>query len=192
MDEVLIDYAEVLSKPFPPGTMTELARLVNLEPSEFERRYWEYRPPYDQGQSSREYWDTVAGPGNDIDDAELAALVNIDVNGWLDLNPAAVRWLAELNRIGIKPWLLSNAPHPLADAIAGLPIASFFAGMIFSARIGVTKPSRECFAVAEQAMRTEAGRILFIDDRSANIAAAAGYGMNTFLFTGEFPVPAQR
>lgn len=187
MDKVLIDYAEVLSRPFAQETMAELAQRVNMEASEFEQRYWQCRPPYDLGQSSREYWEAVVGPGTELDDEAIAALVRTDVDGWLDLNPEAVEWLAELAQTGTRPWMLSNAPHPLADAVEDLPIASHFDGMLFSARIGVAKPSPECFAAAQEALHTDAERILFIDDRSANIDAAAEFGMDTFLFSGEFP-----
>ncbi len=191
MEKVLIDYAEVLSNPFPEKTMAELAQRVGMSTPDFQERYWRHRAPYDTGQSSREYWESVVGSNYKLDDEELSSLVQIDVKGWLDLNPAATQWLAELNELGIRPWLLSNAPHPLADAIDDLPIASAFEGMIFSARIGMAKPSQECFAAATKAMQSTPAQILFIDDRSANISAAAEFGMNTFLFTGEFPTLSQ-
>lgn len=187
MKQLLIDYAEVLSKPFPDTAMAELAQRAEMPVPEFRQRYWDHRGPYDRGQSSRDYWETVLGPDQDLDDGELAALVRIDVNGWLDLNPAAVQWLAKLNESGTRPWLLSNAPHPLADAIDELPIASLFDGMLYSARLGIAKPSQECFAAASTAMETRPADILFIDDRSANTDAAAEFGMSTLLFTGEFP-----
>lgn len=78
-------------------------------------------------------------------------------------------------------------PAPLADAITDLPIASLFDGMLFSTRLGISKPSQECFAAASTAMETHPEDILFIDDRSANTDAAAEFGMSTLLFTGEFP-----
>ena len=72
-------------------------------------------------------------------------------------------------------------------AIDDLPIASLFDGMLYSARLGLSKPSQECFAAASTAMDARPEDILFIDDRSANTDAAAEFGMSTLLFTGEFP-----
>lgn len=187
MKKLLIDYAEVLSKPFPDTAMADLAHRAGIPLSDFRQRYWEHRGPYDCGQPSRDYWQTVLGAGQELDEEELAALVRTDVDGWLDLDPAAVQWLTELNDSGIRPWLLSNAPHPLADAIDDLPIASVFDGMLFSARLGVAKPAQECFAAASSAMEAQPEEILFIDDRSVNTDAAAALGMSTFLFTGSFP-----
>ena len=187
MKKLLLDYAEVLSQPFPDTSMVELAHRTDIPVPDFRQRYWEYRGPYDCGQSSRDYWETVIGADQELGDAELAALIRIDVNGWLDINPAAIQWLVTLNQSGTRPWLLSNAPHPLADAIDDLPIASLFDGLLFSARLGIAKPAQECFAEASIAMATRPEDILFIDDRQANTDAAAAYGMNTLLFTGDFP-----
>lgn len=187
MKKVLIDYAEVISRPFAHEIMLKLAELVDMDPAVFEERYWALRPPYDCGQPAREYWAAVIGSDADLDDSTLATLVRIDVDGWLELNPEAVEWLADLTQTGTRPWLLSNAPHALADAINELPIASLFEGLVFSARIGVAKPSHECFRAAIAAMQTDVDNIFFIDDRQSNIDAAARIGMSTLLFSGSFP-----
>lgn len=187
MKQLLIDYAEVISKPFPDTAMTELAQRAEMPVSDLRQRYWDHRGPYDRGQSSRDYWQSVLGADQKLDDRDLAALVRTDVNGWLDLNPGATQWLVTLNESGTRPWLLSNAPLPLAEAIEDLPIASLFDGMLFSARLGIAKPSQECFAAASSAMDARPEDILFIDDRSANTDAAAEFGMSTLLFTGDFP-----
>lgn len=187
MKKLLIDYAEVISRPFPDTAMTELAQRAAMSASDFRQRYWEYREPYDCGQSPRDYWQKVLGADYKLGDEELAAFVRIDVDGWLNLDPAAVEWLTKLNESGVRPWLLSNAPHPLAEAIADLPIASLFNGVLFSARLGMAKPSQGCFVAATRAMEARPEDIMFIDDRSVNTDAAAEFGMSTFLFRGEFP-----
>ncbi|WP_058234589.1 HAD-IA family hydrolase [Devriesea agamarum] len=184
---LLIDYAEVLSKPFSDDSMTSLARQLHMDVSEFKERYWEYRAPYDRGQSDRDYWETVAG--RELDDDTLATLIKIDVDGWTDLDPRAEGWLSDLNAAGSRPWLLSNAPHPLADAVELLPLTSSFAGLLFSCRIGEAKPSAQCFSVALKAMGATPECVTFIDDRQTNIEAAARLGLNTYLFTGNYPQP---
>lgn len=187
MNHVLIGYAEVISMSFPKSAMTEFAHVARLPPSEFEQRYWELRVPYDRGQSPRDYWQAICGPDRPLDTDTLVTVNQIDVNGWLIINPVAVYWLQALNVAGIRLWLLSNAPHPLADAVERLDIAQYFDGMVFSARIGLAKPFEECFAAAASAMCAAVERILFFDDRAPNIEAASKYGMHTFHFTGEFP-----
>lgn len=189
MNQVLIDYGEVLSRPLAAEAMSGLAHQLGMSLPEFRQRYWEHRAPYDRGQPDREYWQTVAR--RDLDEATIATLVRIDVNGWLHLDPGALAWLSDLVSAGLRPWLLSNAPHPLADAVQLLPIAPFFEGMLFSCRIGQAKPSPDCFVAALQAMGATPESVTFIDDRQANIDAAAGLGMYARLFSGEYPRPEQ-
>ena len=55
MKKLLIDYAEVLSKPFPVTAMAELAHRADTPVPDFQQRYWDHRGPYDRGQSSRDY-----------------------------------------------------------------------------------------------------------------------------------------
>lgn len=187
MKKVLIDYGEVISESFPLKNLVEMAELSGLEPGLFERRYWQCREPYDAGGTDLAYWKQVLGVEGRIDNDLLTRLVELDVDGWLMVRPEADEWLSRISATGNPPWLLSNAPHSLADAVEALPIASLFGGMIFSARVGLSKPDPACFDYARKAMGLSAGEILFIDDREVNINAARHFGMNVFQFTGSFP-----
>lgn len=40
MKKLLIDYAEVISRPFPDTAMTELAQRAAMSASDFRQRYW--------------------------------------------------------------------------------------------------------------------------------------------------------
>ena len=54
MKKLLIDYAEVISRPFPDTAMTELAQRAAMSASDFRQRYWEYREGYDCCQWTRD------------------------------------------------------------------------------------------------------------------------------------------
>lgn len=187
MRQVLVDYGNVVSLPFSPDCFAEMARLASLSEQVLEERYWEHRLAYDRGGSAYDYWSAIAGPAVGEDLSLVSQLESLDTQGWLRINPDAVVWLQKLIALGHRPWLLSNAPHHLADVVETLPLASLFEGMIFSARLGVAKPERECFAAAWDAMDVAPEEIFFIDDRERNIVAAREYGMTAQLFTGHFP-----
>ena len=85
MKKLLIDYAEVISRPFPDTAMTELAQRAAMSASDFRQRYWEYREPYDCGQSPRDYWQKVLGADYKLGDEITVELFNdthyVDVHG---------------------------------------------------------------------------------------------------------------
>jgi putative hydrolase of the HAD superfamily len=76
--------------------------------------------------------------------------------------------------------LLSNAPHELADRISGHSAFGMFDHLLFSARLGLSKPDPEIYDAAVARLAVAAGEVLFVDDRAENIAAAAGVGLRTF------------
>src|SRR5271155_3629360 len=82
---VLADYGEVISNPLPAQTILELADLAGQQAAEFRGRYWKFRPPYDLGQSDHAYWSAVLGRHAEPQLAE--ALVQVDIAGWMTLNP---------------------------------------------------------------------------------------------------------
>jgi len=56
--------------------------------------------------------------------------------------------------------------------------------MIFSSEIGAVKPSDAAFAAVEARLGLGGEAVLFIDDGSANVAAARRRGWDAILFTG--------
>lgn len=172
---VLFDYGEVLTEAQPDADVAAMADVVGLDLPEFQRGYWAARAAYDRGGSAEDFWRAVAG--RDVDGADLAALVRLDVDAWLHLEPAAMAVVAELQARGVRLALLSNAPHELADAVDAHPGFAAFAPRLFSARLGLTKPDPEIFAVAVARLGVPAGEVLFLDDRTDNVAAARAAGL---------------
>jgi putative hydrolase of the HAD superfamily len=69
-----------------------------------------------------------------------------------------------------------------AFVAARFPPGAVLDPMIFSAEIGVAKPSDAAFAAAEARLGCPGGAILFIDDSAANIAAALQRGWDAIQF----------
>ena len=180
---LLVDYGEVMSKPPPAGTLQELAELGGLPTHELGRRYWHHRPDYDRGQTSEDYWSTVLRRPFTSVDPLLENLVATDVRGWLHLNPPTLRILVDIARRGTQLALLSNAPHPQADAMDSCSWARLFAHRLYSCRLGIAKPDPSIFEQALDILGAAPERILFIDDKAANTRAAARLGLRTLTFS---------
>ena len=142
---LLVDYGEVMSQPQPAGVLRELAQLSGLPTAELSRRYWHHRPDYDRGQTSEAYWSTVLQRSFAPDEPLLQTLVATDVEGWLHLNSPTLRILVDAARSGTHLALLSNAPHPQADAMARCSWARLFAHRLYSCRLGIAKPEPSIF-----------------------------------------------
>ncbi len=180
---LLVDYGEVMSQPQPASVLPDLAQLSGLPTAEMRRRYWHYRPDYDRGQTSEDYWSTVLRRSLAPDEPLLQALVAIDIGGWLHLNAPTLRILADAARRGTHLALLSNAPHPQADAMDRFGWARLFAHRLYSCRLGIAKPEPSIFERALDIIGAVPEQTLFIDDRASNTQAAARLGLRTHTFS---------
>jgi putative hydrolase of the HAD superfamily len=180
---LLVDYGEVMSKPQPAHILRDLARLTALPTDELSRRYWRHRPDYDCGQTSQDYWSTVLRRQVASDDPLLQHLVGIDIRGWLHLNSPTIRILSDAARRGTNLALLSNAPHPQADAMDRSSWASLFSHRLYSCRLGIAKPELSIFKQALDIIGAAPDETLFIDDKTSNTQAAGRLGLRTLVFS---------
>lgn len=88
---------------------------------------------------------------------------------------------------GVRPVptaLLTDNDHLLLEAVPEeLPqVASRFDALLFSCRLGATKPDPAVFARALDAMGTGPGEAVLVDDGAANVAAARELGIHALHF----------
>jgi putative hydrolase of the HAD superfamily len=180
---VLLDYGEVISFPQDRRAVVEMAGLVEVDVDSFVQTYWEHRPDYDRGITAATYWSRVLGREVFAGDPLLARLVKVDIDSWFMLNPAMLDLLADARQKRMRLSLLSNAPHELADRISGHPAFRMFDHLLFSARLGLSKPDPAIFNAALTRLAVAAGEVIFVDDRAENLSAAAGVGLRTFHYS---------
>lgn len=181
---LLVDYGEVISTPLPEETITDLAALASQPRAAFLDRYWRHRPAYDLGQPDTEYWSQVIGRDLGGSPRIVEQLTNIDVYGWLRLNPRTLpALLGHVRRTGTRMALLSNAPEPLAQGIDVLGWSQDFGRRYYSCRLGAAKPDPRAFQLVLGDLGVQPGEVLFIDDRADNIRTASELGMRTIAFT---------
>jgi putative hydrolase of the HAD superfamily len=181
--DLLVDYGEVISRPQPAAILNQLARLGGVNIDELRQRYWRYRPDYDRGLTSEAYWSSVLHRPLAVDEPLLGHLVDTDIGGWLHLNTYTLQILFASAGRGIRLALLSNAPHPQANAIDRFGWAKLFAHRLYSCRLGVAKPEPTIFERALDVTGSAPEQTLFVDDKASNTEAAARLGLQTLTFS---------
>jgi putative hydrolase of the HAD superfamily len=158
--------------------------------ADFETEFWARRATYDAGEiSTHAFWNgllrgQLSAPQGS---ALLGVLRNTDAEMWTHIDEAVVRVLQAAHATGLRLIILSNAPHPLADALDRAPWCStLISKAVYSARLGVNKPDPRAYEAALVAAGSpDPDNTLFVDDRRENCAAAAQLGLRTLHFNGD-------
>lgn len=79
--------------------------------------------------------------------------------------------------------LVTNATTRLDDHLGQLGIADEFDRIFNSSKLGVAKPDVRIFQLACEALDLEPADVVFVDDTSGHVAAAASLGMRAELYT---------
>ncbi len=185
MTWVMFDYGGVVSHPPTRQDLALLAGVAGVPVPAFTGVYWEWRRAYDLADLDvTGYWKQVGRSlGRGYGDAEICELARLDSASWLRLQPGTVALIEDLAAAGHPLALLSNAPGQLAGAIGSLPIAEHFGHLLFSCQLKSAKPDPECYSRALGRLGATPAEVIFIDDRSENVAAAAAMGLRSVHFT---------
>jgi len=181
----MFDYGGVVSHPPTPQDLALLAGAADAGVPALMDAYWAWRRTYDLAElDAAGYWRQVGRSlGRGYSDAEIAELTRLDRAAWLRLQPGTVALIEDLAAAGQPLAMLSNAPDELAEAISELPVAAHFGHLIFSCQLKSAKPDPECYGRALARIGARADEVIFVDDRSENVAAAAAIGLQSVHFT---------
>jgi putative hydrolase of the HAD superfamily len=188
IDAVLFDYGMVLSGPPDPAAWARLRSITGLDEDRLHAAYWAFRHDYDRGAlTGPAYWHAVANDaGIGLDDAQLAAVLAVDVDLWTTLNLPMVDWAGRLQRAGFRTGILSNIGDCIAEGvIARLPWLADFYCCIWSHALFMAKPEPAIYLKTAEALDCAPAHILFIDDREENVAAAMALGMPAVRYTNQ-------
>ena len=181
----MFDYGGVVSHPPTQQDLAQLAGVAGAPVPAFTDWYWTWRRAYDLAELDIPgYWRQVGrGLGRDFGEAEIAELNRLDHASWLRLQAGTIALIEDLRAAGLPLALLSNAPGELAGAIGRLPMASHFGQLLFSCELKLAKPDPECYTTALARLGAGPEDVIFIDDRSENVTAAAALGLQSVHFT---------
>jgi len=182
---VMFDYGGVVSHPLSPEDLASLAGAAGVSVPALEGAYWEWRRAYDLAElDAAGYWRQVGRSlGRGFSDARISELVRLDSASWLRLQAGTVALIEDLAAARLPLAMLSNAPGELAEAIGGLPVAAHFGHLFFSCQLKLAKPDPACYSRALAGLGASPEEVIFIDDRSENVAAAAALGLRSVRFT---------
>ena len=185
---VLFDYGQVLSGPPDPAAWAGMRALTGLGEDALHGGYWAFRHEYDRGTlTGAEYWRAVAAhAGAEFDVAQVAGLIELDTELWTQLNLPMVDWASRLQAAGVRTGILSNIGDAIAEGICGrFGWLAGFDHCTWSHALKLAKPEAAIYHATAQALGTPVERILFIDDREENIAAAEAVGMQAVRYTDQ-------
>lgn len=98
--------------------------------------------------------------------------------------PGSVDILRDLHTAGIPMWGLTNWSHQLyPHAPATFGFLELLDDVIVSGTEGIAKPDPRIFEVVRRRTGHDLDRLVFVDDRADNVAAAAKAGMDALVFT---------
>lgn len=99
--------------------------------------------------------------------------------------PGMASFLETCKRVGLGLYLLSNASVRQPEYWPRVPGSHLFDGGVVSAFCHMAKPSLEIYRYTLEKFHLPSEECLFVDDVGENVTAAAGVGMEGFLFTGD-------
>jgi putative hydrolase of the HAD superfamily len=182
---VIFDYGNVLSRPQASSDLNAMAERCGMSIERFHDFYWKFRPAYDRGElKGPAFWTSVtAEVGKRPTPDEISELVSLDIQSWLHINQATMTWAERLHRAGIRLALLSNMPFEIARYIeSNCAWVSYFDPLVFSCDLGSVKPEPAIYKSCLARLNVLPGKVLFLDDRSENVAAAAELGISGLVF----------
>jgi putative hydrolase of the HAD superfamily len=184
---VIFDYGEVLCYPPPQALYDKMSEIAGLQEQQFFTVYWQLRPQYDAGElNGQAYWKKFAVESQRrFSDEQIKRLIEVDVRCWTEPDPEMLRWVAKLQRAGIKTAILSNmVVEVLAAMRKKFAWLENFTHLTFSCNLGCVKPDAKIYRECLTGLGVRADEALFIDDREKNVAAARDLGMHALQFSG--------
>jgi putative hydrolase of the HAD superfamily len=188
IDAVLFDYGLVLSGPPNPGAWARMIAFSGVADRPLHAAYWAHRHDYDRGAlKGAAYWQAVAAHAETaFTGTQIEQLTEADNHLWGDLNTPIVDWVARLQRAGIRTGILSNIGDAIAHGLNAMhPFIAGFDHATWSHALGLAKPDPQIYRITAAALKTPPARILFLDDREDNIAAANALGFQGIQYTGQ-------
>jgi len=187
---VIFDYGDVLTRPQRPDCVQAMATRLGVTLEAFGHAYWQHRPPYDGGQAAVDYWHRVLGtlgrqsPDGGLRDA-IDWLIGMDVDSWTDYREEVWTLARDFKARGGRTGFLSNGiPEVVARLRAERALDTRFDAVVVSSELGICKPDPRIFHVCLDRLGVAPGDALFVDDKAANVEAAARVGLRVFHFTG--------
>ena len=178
----------LLTNGWDHGGREEILARFSVDLTEFEARHPEANDAWEKGLitvdeylrrtvfwkprdfSSKEFFEAMKSISRVLDNAALPILENISMSEDVDLG------------------MLNNEARELNNyRIETFGLRAYFDFFFSSCYVGYRKPAPQIYSVALDVLQCEPEEVAFIDDRPANVQAAASLGIHAIRYQG----PAQ-
>ena len=181
---IVLDLGQVLASP--ADLYSAPAKLLGVDPSALDERYWADRRAYDTGIDAADYWQPILDSVGVTGSPELVRrLAALDAELWTELRPTALELLRTVQGWDMPMAILSNAPLEMGPAVRGSEWVGHFERVFISAEMGVTKPDPAIYAEVTAELGVAPAEIAFIDDRMPNVDGAAALGWQAHLWVDD-------
>lgn len=183
---VIFDYGMVLTGLPDSEAHAAMVQLTGLPVDRFDQLYWADRHAYDEGKlTGISFWQKLLrDAGLDLGKGAVEKLNRLDARMWTTQNPAMVAWQSKLKERGLRTAILSNMGDSVLESIKReYDWIEHFDVLVWSYQLHMAKPDPEIYRYTLERLGAQPDETLFIDDKRANIEAAAKLGMKAIEFT---------
>lgn len=178
----VFDFGGVIAKTDHQEVAHFIAQSLDIPDSEALNAIKQLKERTKQGEQEQEFWirytkaKGIELPKNWIEklnEARFYALKEI---------PGMVALIKDLQRQGYQTALLSNVRESHAKIKRKLGFYDLFNPLLLSYEIGVSKPDSKAYEILLNQLKVPPQNVIFIDNKSENIAAAKALGLDGILF----------
>ncbi len=197
-DAVIFDlYGTLIDGPYgQESARVEMAKVLGVQPAEFEESWRRFRLQRDAGQLSTvetEIEAAMGGLGAEAKPHAIEAAKAIryqSIRESLEPRPEAIELLKSLRTRGYKLGLLSNCSSEVPELWSETAFGTLFDATVFSASEQLVKPDKAIFTRAVDRLEVAPERCLYIGDGDSNeLDAAAAIGMTPWLLLLSYEDP---
>jgi putative hydrolase of the HAD superfamily len=193
-DGLIFDYGGVLVHDQTDEDRARLAAIARVPDGLFTDLYWANRIDYDKDLvTAAEYWQGVAAAGgSSIDEHAIEQLIYIDTSSWMQFDSVMWEWIEQLRAAGKRVAMLSNMPRELGTALkTRTHRLATFDFVTLSYELRAAKPEPAIYEHCLGGLGLPAEKVLFFDDKIANVQGAELLGIRGVQFTGRDEVLAR-
>jgi len=175
---IIFDWGGVLIKSPSKGIREYCAKQLGTNPEKFWDVVRLNIKAFQTGLSEKEFWKKVCGELK-IQEPKKP-LWKIAIESAYEENEEIIDLIKRLKPL-YKIGMLTNTEKPSVSIFEGKNYP-FFDDIVFSCRVGITKPDDMIYLLAAKRLGCEPDEIIFIDDRQENVDGATNIGMQGILF----------
>jgi putative hydrolase of the HAD superfamily len=193
-DGLIFDYGGVLVHDQTAEDQARLAAIAGVPQQRFGELYWANRVDYDKDLlTAAEYWQSLAAAaGSTADQKAIDQLIEIDAASWMIFDSVMWEWIEQLRAAGKRVAMLSNMPRDLGNVLkTRTDRLERFDFVTLSYQVRSAKPDAAIYEHCLDGLGVAAQKVLFFDDKIANVQGAELLGMRGMQFTGRDEVLAR-